>query len=60
MSEIVNLRLARKAKARETAAVTSAANRAFHGRSKAEKMRTAAEQARREALLDGAARERDA
>jgi hypothetical protein len=55
MAEIINLRRARKAKAREAAAVTAAANRIVHGRSKAEKALADAERSRREALLDGAA-----
>ena len=37
MGELVNLRRARKAKARETAAEAAAANRARHGRPKAER-----------------------
>jgi hypothetical protein len=57
MAEIVNLRRARKAKAREEAARTAAANRFQHGRTKAEKAREAADRARREALLDGARRD---
>jgi hypothetical protein len=57
MAEIVNLRRARKAKAREEAARTAAANRLHYGRTKAERAREAAERARREALLDGARRD---
>ena len=57
MGEIVNLRSARKARARREAETTAAANRAKHGRTKAEKTRDAAEAARRESILDGAARE---
>lgn len=53
MAEIINLRRARRAKARETAAATAAANRVLHGRTKAEKRIAEAEQARRKALLDG-------
>jgi hypothetical protein len=55
MAEIINLRRARKAKARDAAAALAAANRALHGRSKSEKALAQAERARREALLDGAA-----
>ena len=52
MGEIVNLRRARKAKARNEAAVQAARNRAAFGRSKAEKQVTDAEQAREQRLLD--------
>ena len=54
MGEIVNLRKARKAKARADAAIAAAGNRARHGRTAAERERDAleAEQARR--ALDGA------
>jgi hypothetical protein len=54
MAEIVNLRTARKARARADAEATAAANRAAHGRSKAQKQADAAEQSRRDATLDGA------
>jgi hypothetical protein len=57
MAEIVNLNKARKAKARAEAGKQAEANRAKFGRTKAEKDRDAAEQARRNALLDGAKRE---
>lgn len=57
MGEIVNLRIARKRKARTDAAVQADANRAKHGRSKAQKDADASEAARRDALLDGAKRE---
>lgn len=53
MGEVVNLRRARKAKARTEAADQAALNRAAHGRSKAEKQAAASETARRERLLDG-------
>ena len=54
MGEIVNLRKARKAKARTEAAATAAENRARYGRTTAERERDrlAEEQARRR--LDGA------
>lgn len=50
MAEIVNLRRARKAKARSEREAEAAANRAAHGRSGAEKRtsRLEAERARRE------------
>jgi hypothetical protein len=46
--EIVNLRRARKAKARKEAEDSAARNRTLHGRSKAERAHDAAERARRE------------
>jgi hypothetical protein len=54
MAEIINLRIARKARARADAAMTADANRAKFGRSKAKKQSDAAEAARRTKLLDGA------
>jgi hypothetical protein len=57
MAEIVNLNRARKAKARSDAGKQAEANRARFGRTKAERDRAQAEQARRDALLDGARRE---
>lgn len=57
MAEIVNLNKARKVKAKSEAGKQAEANRAKFGRTKAEKDREAAEQARRDALLDGAKRE---
>ena len=56
MAEIVNLRAARKARARSDAAAKADANRAKFGRSKVEKKADTAEIARREKLLDGARR----
>jgi len=57
MAEIVNLNRARKAKLRADATKQAEANRARFGRTKAEKQAEAAEQARRDALLDGVKRE---
>lgn len=57
MGEIVNLNKARKVRDRSEAAATAAANRAKHGRTKAEKARDAQAEARRKALLDGAKKE---
>jgi hypothetical protein len=57
MAEIVNLNKARKARAKIEAGQRAEANRAKFGRTKAEKDREAGEQARRDALLDGAKRE---
>ena len=54
MGEVVSLRRARKARAREADAAQAATNRALHGRTKAEKARDAEEAARRERLLEGA------
>jgi hypothetical protein len=53
MAEIVNLRLARKAKARDTAARVAAENRARHGTSKSERDKIRAETARAARQLDG-------
>ena len=57
MAEIINLRRVRKAKARATAEVTAAANRAAFGRTKADKQAAAADTARRDRLLDGVRRD---
>ena len=57
MAEIVNLRLARKARARAAATTEAAANRARFGRSKGEKLIEADEARRAAKLLDQAKRE---
>lgn len=57
MAEIINLRSARKAKARAGAAATAAQNRALHGRTLAQKAADHAEAERHERTLDGARRE---
>jgi hypothetical protein len=57
MAEIVNLNRVRKAKAKTDAGKAAEANRAKFGRTKVERDAEAAEQARRDALLDGAKRE---
>ena len=57
VAEVVNLNRARKAKARAGKEAHAAANRALHGRTKAQKARDDADRARRDALLDGAKRE---
>ena len=54
MTEIVNLRRARKAKRRADADVTAAANRLVHGRTRGERVGQAAEADRARRLLDGA------
>jgi hypothetical protein len=56
MAEIVNLNKARKARAKREAEAAAAANRAKHGRTRAEKANDARAEARRETLLDGAKR----
>ena len=57
MAEIINLRRARKEKARQAAADGAASNRVRFGRTKAERMNEAVENARIAAMLDGAKRE---
>jgi hypothetical protein len=59
VAEIVNLRLARKARARATKEADAAANRAAFGRSKAEKSVAKIDAARAARLLDGAKRDDD-
>lgn len=54
MAEIINLRTARKAKARAAAMATAAQNRVLHGRTRAEKSADHAEAERRDRALDGA------
>ncbi|NKC31973.1 DUF4169 family protein [Falsiroseomonas selenitidurans] len=56
MGKLVNLNHARKARDRQAAAETAAANRVKHGRTRAEKQADQAAEARRNALLDGARR----
>jgi hypothetical protein len=53
MADLINLRQARKRKARADREVEAAANRALHGRSKAQKTRERLEAARSDASLDG-------
>ena len=55
-ADIVNLNKVRKAKARAEKAGEAAVNREKFGRSKAERARLAAEDARRQRELDGAQR----
>ena len=57
MAEVVNLRLARKAKVREAAGKQAEANRAKFGQGKAERQRNKAEAERNARGLDGAKRE---
>lgn len=57
MAEIVNLRMARKARARNEDKARADANRAQHGRTKAERKATQAEIARIDRTVEGARRE---
>ena len=57
MGEIINLRRARKQKARQAATDGAASNRVRFGRTKTERMNEAAEHARIIALLDGVKRD---
>jgi hypothetical protein len=57
MADVINLRLARKAKLRTEAARAAAENRAAPGRSKAETQRARLVAERQRALLDGAKRD---
>ena len=53
MADVINLRLARKAKARAEANAAAAANRAKHGQTKADKARGKAEADRAARELGG-------
>jgi hypothetical protein len=57
MAEVINLRMARKAKARADGARQAEANRALHGQTRAERTRLRAEADRAERQLDGARRD---
>ncbi|MFO0199656.1 MAG: DUF4169 family protein [Alphaproteobacteria bacterium] len=57
MAEIVNLKHARKMKAREAAEAKAADNRAKYGQTKAERARLVAEKAKLRAVIDGAKKE---
>lgn len=59
MAEIINLRHARKTQKRKQGEAVAAANRAKFGRTKAERLSQASEQARALRLLDGAQRDKD-
>lgn len=58
MAEIVNLRMARKARDRTNDKAKADANRALHGQTKAERTATKAEITRIERIVDGARLER--
>jgi hypothetical protein len=60
MAEVINLRTARKARARTEAQTQAAGNRARFGRTNGEKARDAMDAARAERQLDGAKRGSDA
>ena len=57
MAEVINLRTARKAKARAAKETAATANRAAFGRTKAERKAAATDAERRARTLDGAKRE---
>ncbi|MBB6191306.1 hypothetical protein FHS51_001533 [Sphingobium wenxiniae] len=59
MSNVINLRQARKTKARGEKERLAQANRAKFGRSKAERLEAEAQEARRVRALDGARRDKD-
>ena len=59
MADIINLRQARKARARSDAEARATANRARFGRTAQEKQASEAEARRADTLLDGAKREGD-
>ena len=59
MAEVINLRLARKARARTAAAQAADENRARHGLTRAERHRQQAEAQRAARIIDGAKREPD-
>lgn len=57
MGEIVNLNRVRKDRAKAQARATAKANRAVHGRTKAEREAAERERKRADQILDGAKRE---
>lgn len=59
MTNVVNLRAARKAKERRARETAAEQNRARFGRTKAERQADAAEQKRKDDLLAGARRDED-
>lgn len=58
MAEVINLRLARKARTRSKAADQAAANRALHGQTRAERQRQQTEAARTVSRLDAHQRDK--
>lgn len=59
MAEIINLRMARKARDRRAAEAHAAGNRAKHGQTGGEKAARALDEARQARMLDGAKLERE-
>jgi len=59
MAEIINLRMARKARDRRAAQAQAAGNRAKHGRTSGEKAARALDEARQARVIDGARLERE-
>ena len=59
MADVINLRMARKARLRADAARQAEQNRALHGQDKAEQQVQKLDAARATRLLDGAKREQD-
>lgn len=59
MGEVVNLRMARKARKRKGADAHASANRAKHGRTKTDRIRQQQEESRIDRNLDGAKLETD-
>ncbi len=59
MAEIVNLRMARKARARADAGARADEARARHGQTKGQRTASKAEAARLDRTLDGSRREKD-
>lgn len=57
MADVINLRMARKARARAGKEAEAAANRAAFGRTKAERAAEKADSGRHDRVLDGAKRE---
>lgn len=57
MAEIINLRMARKARQRDAAQADAAANRARHGQTSGERARAAQEAERLARRVDGAKRD---
>ncbi|GMM60476.1 DUF4169 family protein [Novosphingobium pituita] len=53
MAQVINLRMARKARARREAEVQAATNRALHGRTKAEKAAQTAARDKAERHVEG-------
>ena len=59
MGEVVNLRMAKKARKRKDADAQAKANRAKHGRTKSDRIRQQQEESRIDRNLDGAKLETD-